>query len=129
MDTEEIARRVLRRLEEAWNAGDGKAYGAPYQDTASFVNIHGDLSRGAEAITASHNHIFTTIYAGSTNRIELVDAHRISDNVIVSTSRNTLEAPHGPLAGVHQAMSTTVLVRDGADWRIAVTHNTLVGAR
>jgi uncharacterized protein (TIGR02246 family) len=129
MATGEIARSVLQRLEDAWNAGDGGAYGAHYQDTASFVNIHGDRSRGAEAITAGHSYIFATIYAGSTNRIELVDAHRLSDDVIVSTSRNTLDVPHGPLAGVHQAMSTTVLVRDGEEWRIAVTHNTLVGAR
>ena len=61
--------------------------------------------------------------------MELLEAHRVSDDVIVATSRNTLDAPHGPLAGVHAAMSTSVLVRSEGEWRIAATQNTLVGAR
>ena len=61
--------------------------------------------------------------------MELLEAQRLSDDVIVATSRNTLEAPHGPLAGVNAAMSTSVLVRAGEEWRIAATQNTLVGAR
>ena len=43
--------------------------------------------------------------------MELIGAQRISDDVIVATSRHTLDAPQGPLAGVHEAMSTSVLVR------------------
>ena len=128
MSTEQIARDVLARLEEAWNAGDGTAFGAPYRDDASFVTIRGELAHGQE-IGAGHAQIFTSIYAGSTNRMELLEAHRVDDDVIVATSRNTLDAPHGPLAGVHAAMSTSVLVRTEGEWRIAATHNTLVGAR
>src|SRR6478735_1674971 len=127
MSTEQIAREVLARLEQAWNAGDGNAFGAPYRDNASFVTIRGELAHGAE-IGAGHEQIFATIYAGSTNHMELLEAQRVSDDVIVATSRNTLEAPHGPLAGVHAAMSTSVLVRTEGEWRIAATENTLVGA-
>ena len=128
MTTESIARDVLARLEEAWNAGDGTAFGAPYTPDASFVTIRGELAHGPE-IGAGHAQILTSIYAGSTNRMELLDAQRVSDDVIVATSRNTLDAPHGPLAGVHAAMSTSVLVRTGGEWGIAATQNTLVGAR
>ena len=128
MSTEEIARDVLARLEGAWNAGDGAAFGAPYTPDASFVTIRGELNPGPE-IGFGHAQIFATIYAGSTNRMELLEAHRVSDDVIVATSRNTLDAPLGPLAGVHAAMSTSVLVRSDDDWRIASTTNTLVGAR
>jgi uncharacterized protein (TIGR02246 family) len=128
MDTEQIARDVLARLESAWNAGDGTAFGAPFQPDASFVTIRGEMAHGP-AIGAGHAAIFATIYADSTNRMELLEAQRIGDDVIIATSRNTLEAPHGPLAGVHEAMSTSVLVRTGGEWRIASTQNTLVGTR
>jgi uncharacterized protein (TIGR02246 family) len=128
MSTEQIAREVLARLEQAWNSGDGNAFGAPYRDNASFVTIRGELAHGAE-IGTGHTQILTSIYAGSTNHMELLEAQRVSDDVIIATSRNTLEAPHGPLAGVHAAMSTSVLVRSGDDWRIATSQNTLVGAR
>ena len=128
MSTEQIAREVLARLEQAWNSGDGNAFGAPYRDNASFVTIRGELAHGAE-IGTGHTQILTSIYAGSTNHMELLEAQRVSDDVIIATSRNTLEAPHGPLAGVHAAMSTSVLVRSGDVWRIATSQNTLVGAR
>jgi uncharacterized protein (TIGR02246 family) len=128
MSTEQIAGDILARLENAWNVGDGDAFGEPYCDDASFVTIRGELARGAE-IGAGHAQILTTIYAGSTNQMELLEAHRVSDDVIVATSRNTLDAPHGPLTGVHAAMSTSVLVRSDGEWRIASTQNTLVGAR
>lgn len=127
MNTEQIAQDVLTRLETAWNAGDGTAFGAPYQSDASFVTIRGEVAHGP-AIGAGHAAIFATIYAGSTNRMELLEAQRVGEDVIVATSRNTLEAPHGPLAGVHAAMSTSVLVRTGDEWRIAATQNTLVAA-
>jgi uncharacterized protein (TIGR02246 family) len=129
MDTDEIARDVLQRLEDAWNQGDGEAFGAPYLDDASFVTIRGELIHQRPVIAAGHGQIFASTHAGSTNRMELLEAQRISDDVIVATSRNILDAPHGPLAGVHQAMSTSVLVRSDAQWRIAATQNTLVGAR
>lgn len=128
MDAEEIARDVLRQLEDAWNAGDGAAFGTPYVDDASFVTIRGELIRDAAAIAAGHGGVFATIYAGSTNRMKLLGAQRISDDVIIATSCNTLDAPAGPLAGVHQAMSTSVLVRSDQEWRVAATHNTLVAA-
>ena len=128
MNTQQIARDVLARLEAAWNAGDGNAFGAPYRQDASFVTIRGELNHGEE-IAAGHAQILASIYQGSTNRMELLEAQRVSDDVIVATSRNTLEAPQGPLAGVNAAMSTSVLVRSGDEWRIAATQNTLVGAR
>ncbi|KRC88307.1 hypothetical protein ASE25_15850 [Terrabacter sp. Root85] len=125
----DTAAAVLRRLESAWNAGDGQGFGAPYAADAAFVNIRGEHHRGRDAIAGGHAGIFATIYAGSTNRMELVDARHLADDVIVATSRNTLDVPSGPLAGIHAATSTSVLVRVGETWQIAVTHNTLEATR
>lgn len=122
------ARQLLRRLEDAWNAGDGAAFGAAYQPDASFVTIQGQHLEGAAAIGAGHAGIFATIYAGSVNTMELVSAREAADGVVVVVSRNTLQVPTGPLAGTKQAMSTSVLVRDpNGGWSVAATHNTLVG--
>ena len=85
MNAEQIARDVLARLEAAWNAGDGSAFGAPYREDASFVAIRGELSHGEE-IAAGHAQILASIYQGSTNRMELLEAQRLSDDVILATS-------------------------------------------
>src|SRR5215217_1575888 len=121
----DVAAATLSHLEAAWNAGDGLAFGDRYAADATFVNIRGEHYRGRDAIAHGHAAILSTIYADSTNRMELIDARHLADDVIVMTSRNTLDAPTGPLAGVHVATSTTVLVRLGGTWQVAVTHNTL----
>jgi uncharacterized protein (TIGR02246 family) len=123
-----VAREMLARLQDAWNRGDGAAFGAPFTDDASFVNIRGELHVGAAAIGAGHAGIFATIYAGSTNEMELVEA-RWAGEAVVATSRHTLDCPTGPLAGIHQATSTSVLAPVDGEWRIVASHNTLVVER
>ena len=126
MKTKQIAESVIQQLEDAWNAGDGEAFGAAYSDHASFVTIRGDFVHGAAGIAAGHDEIFSTIYAGSRNHMEVMEAQPLGDDVIIANSRSTLESPAGPLKGVHHSMSTSVLVRDGGSWRVAATHNTLI---
>src|SRR5690349_1916071 len=111
----DIATGVLGRLETAWNAADGAAFGAAYRPDASFVTVQGLHIEGAEAIGAGHAGIFATIYAGSVNTMELVSARAVADGVVLAVSHHTLRVPAGPLAGTHEAMSTSVLVRDPDD--------------
>ena len=124
-----VALEALRRLEAAWNDADGPAFGRVYAPDASFVTVRGEHIVGATAIGEGHGGIFSTIYAGSVNRMELVRAEAVTEGVVLAVSLNTLDCPTGPLAGRHQAMSTSILVRratgDGS-WDIVSTHNTLV---
>ena len=123
-----IATELLSRLEDAWNRGDGAAFGAVYRPDASFVTVQGLHIEGAEGIGAGHAGIFATIYAGSVNAMQLVSARELTDGVVLSVSHHTLQVPAGPLAGTHEARSTSVLVRDPDDgWGVAATHNTLIG--
>jgi uncharacterized protein (TIGR02246 family) len=126
-DPSTVAGDVLARLERAWNDADGAAFGRVYAPGSSFVTIRGEHIVGSTAIGAGHHGIFTTIYAGSVNRMELVRAEEIVDGVVVAVSLNTLDCPTGPLAGRHQAMSTSVVTRrpDGG-WDVTATHNTLL---
>lgn len=128
---EAVALAVLERLEAAWNDADGTTFGASYAPDASFVNIRGEHIVGSKAIGDGHAGIFSTIYAGSVNRMELVRATEISEGVVLAVSVNTLDCPTGPLAGRHQAMSTSVISRpvDGLGlWQVLSSHNTLVTA-
>ena len=43
---DEVASRVIQQLEDAWNAGDGVAFGAPFTTNADFVDIRGYHHRG-----------------------------------------------------------------------------------
>ncbi|MDE9367879.1 SgcJ/EcaC family oxidoreductase [Luteipulveratus sp. YIM 133132] len=128
---ETVARHVLNRLESAWNEADGEAFGSCYAQDATFVTIRGERIVGRAAIAAGHAGIFSTIYAGSVNRMELVSATEIAGGVVLVDSVSTLDCPTGPLAGVHRARSTSVVLlpSDGAGSPSIVSgHNTLVTA-
>lgn len=126
-----IGIEALARLEAAWNAGDGTAFGEEYTADASFVTIRGERIVGGPAIGAGHAGILSTIYRGSVNSMALVEARRLADDVLLVVSRNTLDCPAGPLAGVHHALSTSLLTHDAdrrRPWMVAATHNTIVAA-
>ena len=125
MTPTEIATDVARRLQDAWNAADGAAFGAPFAPDADFVAIRGDLHSGP-AIAAGHQAIFDTIYRGSTLRYEVLDARTIRGDVIVAHVKGALHAPGGPLAGDSEALATMVLADEGDGHRIVAFHNTLV---
>lgn len=107
-----------------------RAFGAVYAPDASFVTIRGEHLTGADAIGEGHAGIFASIYAGSRNQMELLRAEEVAAGVIVAISINTLDCPSGPLAGMHRAMSTSVIGRrsEDGDWRVLATHNTIVAA-
>jgi len=125
---EEIARRILDRLSEAWNAGDGAAFGEPFAADADFVAIRGDHHHGRDAIGQGHQALFETIYQGSTVEYGLRHAQALANGVILVLARGALTAPGGPLAGEHTSTISLVLVRPGqeADWQISLFHNTVV---
>ncbi len=128
MEPKDIAESVVKRLEDAWNAADGAAFGAPFAPDADFVAIRGDWHSG-EAIGAGHQQIFDTIYAGSTIRYTVLQARALDDNIILAHVRGNLSAPTGPLAGDSEALASLVVVREGDEHRIAAFHNTLFGSR
>src|SRR5438552_531334 len=123
-DVEQVAREIVGRLERAWNAGDGAGFAAPFAEDADFVTVRGEFFRSRESITHGHRLIFSTIYQGSTNRIELLRARAIGEDMIVAHARAKLSVPAGPLAGEHAAVMSMLLTRADSGWEIASFHNT-----
>ena len=117
---------IWKRLEDAWNAADGNAFGEVFCEDADFVDIRGDHHRGKRAIAGGHQAILDSIYKGSTVKFEILGARSISPDVLVVHARSTLECPTGPMAGTNHSTMTSVLVKNGAAWKIAAFQNTVV---
>ena len=124
-DPTTIATTILQQLERAWNDADGAAFGAPFADESDFVDIRGGHHRGNAEIAHGHQAIFDSIYAGSTVRFRLDVARPVAGGVL-AVATSTLDAPGGPLQGIHDARFTMVIAEQGDDWRVASFHNTLV---
>jgi len=124
-DPTTIATTILQQLERAWNDADGAAFGAPFADESDFVDIRGGHHRGKAEIAHGHQAIFDSIYAGSTVRLRLDVARPVAGGIL-AVATSTLDAPGGPLQGIHDARFTMVIAEQGDDWRVASFHNTLV---
>ena len=116
---------IVSRLEAAWNAMDGVAFGAPFAEDADFVNIRAEHFRGRPAIAAGHTAIFQTIYAGSTNRCTVETVRQVRPGVALAHVHAELNVPTGPLAGRHNACFSMLLTKEASGWEIASFHNTL----
>ncbi|HET7840783.1 MAG TPA: SgcJ/EcaC family oxidoreductase [Candidatus Acidoferrales bacterium] len=125
-DARQVAQEIMQRLESAWNSASGKAFGEPFAEDADFVTIRGEYHHSREAIAAGHQGVFDTIYKGSSNHFELIQARKVAETVLLAHVRSTLDAPTGPLAGRHNSVFSLVVVRHAEGWRIASLHNTLV---
>ena len=120
-----VAQGLFAQLEAAWNGADGAGFGAPFTDDADFVDIRGTHHRSRPAIAAGHQAIFDSIYAGSTVAYSVDGAREVAPGVIVSVATSTLDAPGGPLQGVHESRVSAVLVEGPSGWAVASFHNTL----
>lgn len=133
MDSESgrVVAEIVGDLERAWNAADGAGFARPFAEDADFVNIRGEHMRTRAVIAQGHQGIFDTIYKGSTVRYEVAQVRAPAPGVLLAHVKAVLNAPTGPLAGVHASLITLVLARHPEAWRIAALHNTLVmaGAR
>jgi uncharacterized protein (TIGR02246 family) len=121
---EQIAREILGTLEAAWNSADAETWADQFMEDADFVTVRGDYFRGRADIAGGHHAIFSTIYRGSKNQLELLRTRTIGEAVIVAHARAHLSVPAGPMAGEHRAVMSLTLVPSDGRWRIVSFHNT-----
>jgi uncharacterized protein (TIGR02246 family) len=117
---------LVAALEDAWNRGDAAAFAAAFTPDAYFVHILGHHGAGRDAIRAGHNAIFTTIYRGSTTRIEVEDVRFPMPDVALLRLKNHLDYGDGGLPRRVVSRPSVVLTRRDGAWQIELMHNTLI---
>lgn len=120
---------LLKGLVEAWNRADGTGYGQHFTDDADYIDVTGRLTQGGAAIGQVHQFLFDGPLKGS----KLEDAYSaphvqfLAPNVALVISGGTsrldgqTEAPAD-----RQSINTTVLVKQGEQWKIRAFQNNRV---
>jgi uncharacterized protein (TIGR02246 family) len=125
VDREKAAiEEMVKSIQEAWNAGDGKAFATPFAEDADYVVVNGMHIKGREAIGQGHQQIFDTFYKGSTNRLTLENVRFIQPDVAIAHVQAHLTFYEGENTREATARSTWVLARDDGKWSIAAFQNT-----
>jgi uncharacterized protein (TIGR02246 family) len=64
-DDEDAIRCIYQQMIDAWNAGDGAAFAAPFTDDANFVAFEGTRLKGQQETALFHQRMFDTVVNGS----------------------------------------------------------------
>jgi uncharacterized protein (TIGR02246 family) len=114
---EDAIRAIHLRMIDAWNAGDGAAFAAPFTDDADFIAFEGTHLKGREEITLFHQRIFATVVKGSRLEGEVKFVRLLSPVLAVmhSVVRVTLGGQTEATPSRDSMQLTVVTKRDG-EW-------------
>ena len=120
---------LMGRLGDAWERGDGNAYGALFAEDAQYVTAPGERLHGRRSIADSHQHIFDTFFKGTklgrgypvyyrsvTPDLVLVEG---SGAVLFPGEAEELVPPNG--------LMTMLVARQSGEWNILSFQNTPTG--
>ena len=113
MGDEAGVRALFARLTEAWNRGDGVAYGECFTEDATYVAWVGTVYRGGEDIGRTHQVLFDTFLKDTKITTEAEPEVRFyGQDVAVMTTRGDV----GKKAKTPTKVQTTTVVRQNGEW-------------
>lgn len=122
MNDDTAIRDVIERSQEAWNRGDGSAYGACFTADATDVTFVGTVYRGGTEIGRAHQALFDSFLKNTRLTVEILEIRRYgADTAVVVTRGDSTKGTPRKLG----KLATYTVVRDSdGQWRIAAVQKT-----
>jgi uncharacterized protein (TIGR02246 family) len=120
-------RALYQQLIDAWNAGSGDRFAAPFTTNGHLVAFDGVHFRGREQIAAFHQQLFDKWMKGS-RLVGGVEEVRFltPDAAVMHAVGNTVARGKTRPARERASIQTLVAVRDDGEWRLAAFQNTRI---
>lgn len=125
-EDEAAIRKVVTRMQEGWNKGDGKGFAAPFAADAHYVVINGMWLKGRDKIAAGHQRIFDTFYKDSHNEGTVKSITFIRADVALVHVEWLLNYREQNSAREGRALSSMVMTKENGQWSIAAFQNTRI---
>jgi uncharacterized protein (TIGR02246 family) len=110
---------------DAWRAGDGRAFAAPFSDDAVFVGFDGSVMRGRGQIASVHQELFDRWLRGSRLVDERTEVRFTGPDVaIVHAVGGTVMRGKTEPAPERDSIQTLVAVRRDGGWSFVSFQNT-----
>ncbi|WP_157249378.1 SgcJ/EcaC family oxidoreductase [Nonomuraea typhae] len=113
---------VIARSQEAWNRGDGAAYGACFTADATDVTFVGTLYQGGGEVGRAHQALFDSFLKGTKLTVEIVGIRRYGADAAVVVTRG--DVAKGTPKKLSKLATYTVVREADGQWRIAAVQKT-----
>jgi uncharacterized protein (TIGR02246 family) len=124
---ERAIRALHGRVLDAWGAGDGEAFAAPFSDDALFIGFDGSLMRGREQIASTHQEVFDRWMKGTRLVEERTEVRFVGPDVaIVHALGGTVMRSKSEPTPERDSIQTLVAVRDAGGWSFVSFQNTRI---
>ncbi|MEU0543960.1 SgcJ/EcaC family oxidoreductase [Nocardia sp. NPDC005978] len=120
MDTDAIT-ALIRRSQDAWERGDGGAYGECFTADASDVTFAGTVYRGGDEIGRAHQALFDSFLEGTRLTVRVLEIRRYGSDTAIVVTRGESSKNEPKKLG---KLATYTVVRDGERWLIAAVQKT-----
>lgn len=121
-------RKVVQALADAWTAGDGKAFAAPFAEDADFTVWTGLYVKGRPAIAQGHEQIFSTVYKGTKLKLEPRSIRFLRPDVAVVHADGAVVPTAQEFPAKPDVVPVLILTKDQGRWQVSVFQNTKVQA-
>jgi len=118
---------VIGSLVEAWEKGDGAAWGDRFTQDADFTTWFGLRLTGRDSIASGHQEIFDTFYADTVYDLKVESLRFLNDDVALVALVGSVVGSGEQEPSVPQTVPLAVMVKSGAGWKVAAFQNTFSG--
>ena len=123
MDTDNLdIRALVQRSQDAWNRGDGAAYGACFTADATDVTFVGTVYHGGVEIGRAHQALFDSFLKGTRLTVQILEIRRYGSDTAIVVTRG--ESSKGDAKKLGKLATYTVIRDADGQWRIAAVQKT-----
>lgn len=118
---------LFARLNDAWNKGNGEAYGNCFTEDADYVTFMGQHLKGRKQIADVHQMLFHGPLKGSvleySSLSDLQPRFITPDVAIVHAIGEVRLAEHAYDPNDRGSINTNVVVKQNGEWKVTAFHN------
>jgi uncharacterized protein (TIGR02246 family) len=123
---EAAIRAVVQSLADAWTAGDGGKFGAPFVTDADYTVWNGIYLSGREAIAQGHQQIFDTFYKDTKLQFDIRKIRFLGDTVAIVHTFGRMVKKSEEFPKEPQVVPVFVMSRENGKWQIIAFQNTTI---
>jgi uncharacterized protein (TIGR02246 family) len=121
---EAAIRTLYQQKIDGWNAGNGKAFAAPYTEDSDYIGFDGTYLKGCQEIASLHQMLFDKFLKGN-RLVGKIRSIRFltSDIAIVVAVGGTVMAGQSDIDSERNSVHMLVAIKQNANWRFTAFQN------